>query len=434
MRGNPLIVCFNHWHDDNKGDSAITGGILRLLRDRWPAARIRVTSLHEAGTAESRTQFRHLSQNDDIDTDCTWIATEIGSAGGRRVGTVPAAARWLLRLLPKVANVAIGRVDRETRHRLSGVDLVVLVGGSNIYDNPSVTPLLSWARLFCILFPAWAATRLDIPVVLAGHTLGPFPRATGRWIARRLLSGAGDVTLREQTSVQLSEQLGLRAADVAPDMAFATPAQRTRRVQDALGSLPGPHVIALAPRTHPHAGAAADDRVIDELVTLARDAYADGKADGFVVVAQCQGPTPVEDDRPIAERLAARLERSVPVVLMEEDLSPQELAALYGSCSLVIAVRLHAAILALAQGTPAYAIAYLTRKTEGVMAGAGLPDAWCEYGSFSAKSAAPVVERLLHPDTRHDLTRRSHRWQGDLTEISQRWSSRPSRPSATVDA
>ncbi|OJF12243.1 hypothetical protein [Couchioplanes caeruleus] len=74
----------------------------------------------------------------------------------------------------------------------------------------------------------------------------------------------------------------------------------------------------------------------------------------------------------------------------------------------------------------------LTRKTEGVMAGVGQPDAWCEYGAFSAAGAAPVIERLLHPDTRRDLIHRSHRYQGDLAEISQRWSARQGRRSATV--
>ncbi|MET0603468.1 MAG: hypothetical protein ABW167_15890, partial [Baekduia sp.] len=57
---SPTILLVNHWHDDNKGDSAISAGILRLLRRRWPAATVRFVSMHEAHQPQFAGSARHL--------------------------------------------------------------------------------------------------------------------------------------------------------------------------------------------------------------------------------------------------------------------------------------------------------------------------------------------------------------------------------------
>jgi colanic acid/amylovoran biosynthesis protein len=412
--GAPTILLVNHWHDDNKGDSAITGGILRLVRERWPQARVRVATLHEEGTAAYPAQVRHLTASWDVVGEPSLAPTEIGSGPP---GTAATTLRWLARMGRVAAEVASGRVARATRARLAGVDLVIVVGGSNIYDDPDVRAPLSLARLAGVLYPAWAATRLGIPVVLAGHTLGPFPRRAGVALARRMLTGVRRAALRESTSVEVAQRLGLRDAVVRPDMAFATAAIRTPRVAALLGDRPP---VALVVRTHPHAGEAADRRVAEAVATVGRRLLADGHAGELLVVAHTLGPTPIEDDRPAARRLAALL-AGAPARLVEDDLSSEELAALYGGCAAVVSVRLHAAILALAQGTPAFAIAYMTRKTEGVMAEAGLPDAWCAYDEAAPERIFPTLSALLADGTRKRLDATRSSWLADLRAERDLW-------------
>ncbi|GAA0517051.1 hypothetical protein Ade02nite_84730 [Paractinoplanes deccanensis] len=417
------IVCANHWHDDNKGDSAISAGILRLVRRHRPAAPVRMVSMHEAHQTRFAGSGRHLaasaSGEGPVPLEGAWCPTELGSA--RSGPAALRAARWLIRLIPSVAEVLTGRMRARTRRRLEGAGALVLVGGSNIYDNPDVLPVLSYARLFTVLYPAWAAGRLGIPVILAGHTLGPFPRRLGLRIAATMLRGVRHCALRESTSIPEARRLGLRDVVVAPDMAFATPADRSARVRSALGDA-GERTMAIVPRRHPHAGPAADEAILDEFARLARDAVRRGLVDRVLVVAQCHGPTPIEDDRAIAHRLAARIGGDA-VTVVDDDLTPGELTALYGGCALVVAVRLHAAILALSQGTPAFAIAYMTRKTEGVMAQAGLPGAWSGYAEFRAEKVLDQAATLMAPETRAALGTRGAEWQAALDRVADAWES-----------
>jgi polysaccharide pyruvyl transferase WcaK-like protein len=410
----PTILLVNHWHDDNKGDSAITGGILRLVGERWPAATVRVATMHEEGTAAYPTQVRHLTESWGVTGEPSFAPTEIGTGPP---GTLSTTLRWLTRMGRIGAEVATGRPARRSRARLAGVDLVIVVGGSNVYDDPDVRAPLSLARLAGVLYPAWAAARLGIPVVMAGHTLGPFPRRAGLVLARRMLSGVRRAALRESTSVDVARELGLHDTAVRPDMAFATAAISTPRVAALLGDGAS---VALVVRTHPHAGEAADRRVAEAVAAVGRHLIADGSADQLLVMAHTLGPTSVEDDRPAARHLASLL-ADQPARLVEDDLSAEELAALYGGCSAVITVRLHAAILALAHGTPAFAIAYMTRKTEGVMVQAGLPDAWCAYDEATAERLLGALPSLLDGSTREQLDAARATWLTDLRAERDAW-------------
>jgi polysaccharide pyruvyl transferase WcaK-like protein len=413
----PEILLANHWHDDNKGDSAITGGILRLVRERWPDATVRVATLHEPGTGAYATQTRHLEASYGVAGEPSLAPTEIGSGAP---GTPATTVRWLARMARVLGEVASGRVGAATRSRLAGVDLVIVVGGSNVYDDPDVRAPLSLARLAGVLYPAWAAARLGIPVVMAGHTLGPFPRRAGTALARRMLAGVRRAALRESTSIEVAHRLGLRDAVVRPDMAFATPALRTPSVEALLGGADAP--VALVLRTHPHAGDTADVRVAEAVAEVGRRLVADGSADVLLVMAHTLGPTPVEDDRPAARRLAGLL-ADQPARLVEDDLSAEELAALYGGCAAVVSVRLHAAILALAHATPAFSIAYMTRKTEGVMTEAGLPEAWCAYDEATAERILATLPELLNSETQTRLDVARSTWLAELRAERDAWPS-----------
>jgi polysaccharide pyruvyl transferase WcaK-like protein len=204
---------------------------------------------------------------------------------------------------------------------------------------------------------------------------------------------------------------------VAPDLAFATRARRSARVERALAMLPAPpgRTLALVVRQHPHRGAAADAATVRTFAVVAREALRSGHVSAVLVVVQAQGPTAIEDDRPMSAALAAALS-DLPVGLLDMDLAPDELAAVYGSCAAVVAVRLHAAILALSQGTPAFAVAYMTRKTEGVMSAAGLPDAWCAFDDATPERIAGALPRLFDPRTRAELESQRSHWQAQLRD------------------
>jgi colanic acid/amylovoran biosynthesis protein len=288
-------------------------------------------------------------------------------------------------------------------------DLVILVGGSNIFDDHGVPATLSLPRLTEVLSPAQAGVRAGVPVLLLGHTLGPFARPLGRRIARRLLAGVGRAVVRESRSIPVARKVGLAVVEEAPDLAFAITPERSAKVDRMLTELPvhPSRVLVMSARTHPTLGVDADGRLVEVFAEAARRLVADGILDGIAVVAHTIGPTPVEDDRPISRGLVDALV-GVPVVLVDEDISPAELSAFYGSVGAVVAVRLHAAILALNGGTPTFAVSYLTAKTQGVMTQVGLPDAVADFATVTAAEiVAGITAQLADPSLRATLEGRA---------------------------
>jgi polysaccharide pyruvyl transferase WcaK-like protein len=304
--------------------------------------------------------------------------------------------------------VLAGNGPRRLRDAVDGADIVVAVGGSNLFDTGRGAGL-STLRLAQFALPGIAASSRGTSVQLIGHTLGPFDSRGGRRLARRLLSGADRVVVRDEHSVAVAGSFGV-AARLASDVAFAVEPQRSERVSSLLDrtGLASRRFLAVVMRQHPYAGAAVDEVVLQEVVDAVRRVVIDGVVDDVLVVAHTIGPTRVEDDRPISSRLVAMLRRAIPdatIGHVEEDLEPAELAALYGDAAVVVAERLHAVILAVRGGTPAYALSYFTSKAGGVMQSCGLGEFWCDAREVSAPALADAIRRLADERRRDDVRR-----------------------------
>ena len=429
------ILCVNHWHDDNKGDSAITEATVRLVAQRWPGHRIRIVGLQSTDAASLSDSCRNIQRLFPAVTcepallptelDCMFGDRERHRGRITRAITFVEAVRWFVRLLPWVAAFLVGRVPAGVSRRLVDADLVVMIGGSNVYDDPDVRQPFSLARLFTVLYPAWAAQRLRIPVVAFGHTLGPFDRSPAASLASRVLARSSTVVLREEVSLTTAAQLRLGNVRVAPDVAFAVDPHRTPTIDAVLRRLPaGPRgSLALVVRQHPHGGVESDRRVLHELADLATAMLQAGEVEHVLVIVQACGPTQIEDDRSISSQLLALLPQGR-ASLIADDLTAGELAALYGACRLVVTVRLHAAILAMVGGTPAYAISYFTAKTAGVLRGAGLPHAWSTHDGFTAAGVLDQLDVLLSPSTRDALATKVIAWRDQLGDEVSRWAMR----------
>lgn len=346
------IVLANAWHDDNKGDSAIALATLGFLHRRYPGAEVHLRSLLRADDPAFARAYRHV-QLQFPDT----------------------------KILPRAWR----------RGPIIDADLVVLQGGSNVFDSGRGL-ILGLPRLVRVLFPAWAAQRAGIPTVFLGHTLGPFPPGPARWLVRRILARSEAVILREARSRDLAIALGVPpdVLTTAPDLAFAIEPDESSLVHNVLTTrgLRNRRFAAFAVRRHPYRGEADTSEMIRTLARAARRLLDDGVVEQAVVVAHTVGPTPVEDDREVSHRLAEAIGHNATVI--DNDLTAPELAALYGHAEVVVSVRLHGALLALAGGTPAFAISYFTAKTEGVMDQLGMAD---RVASFDDLDEDDVFER-----------------------------------------
>ncbi len=382
----PQVLLVNHWHDDNTGDSAITTVTMALLRRHWPACAITLVSMLGSSDAMFARAFRHTGRTQPDVVTRPSLVDALPSTGRLRVTRL---ARWALGVAGAGVATALGRPPSRLTEAIDASDLVVLVGGSNLFDTGRRPPLGTIRLMQCVL-PVLVARRRGTPYALVGHTLGPVDTRLGRRLLRSVLRGASLVIVREPRSIAfvesdlgLSNELGDRLR-CAPDVAFALDPLASARVGDVLRPLGGLRFGVLVPRSYHHPDPSRDAHLTTELVRFGRAALDAGLVDRIMVFAQCIGPTMIEDDRIIAARIAAGDER---FVLVDDDLGPAEAAELYRHAELVVAVRLHAIILALSVGVPVHGIEYFTAKTSGVFAALGLDRHWSPFDGFDADVA-----------------------------------------------
>jgi len=86
----------------------------------------------------------------------------------------------------------------------------------------------------------------------------------------------------------------------------------------------------------------------------------------ILIIPQVTGPAITNDDRIISKEVYESLEDVHNVVLISEDLFPEDLKGIIGICNLFIGSRMHASIAALSMAIPTIAIGY-SHKTWGIM-------------------------------------------------------------------
>jgi polysaccharide pyruvyl transferase WcaK-like protein len=363
-----IIVAYA-WHDSNKGDAAILEGSLKELRDgcKFAGQIVVIPSIHPSSSL-ALGMLRHNAK-----TEALAVSPPSVPAFPRHkldwIWQIPRALLKLIepRLLPS-------RPDESAIEQAGGV---ILTGGLYL-AFPHRSPFRLPFRLFAYLYPALYGKRLGKPVILFGHSLGPFENGLS-WVLMKLTLQGTVLIARESKSAELAKRL---AGDkvhilVAPDPAFGVRPHVSPLVQDFLQTkgLSEESFIAFVPRGLRGYGWSADEEraYVANLAFVAKSQLKRGRR--VVFVAHTQGPTLAEDDRIIVKEIQALLgERGVDWFGLEEDPSPAELAYLYSKASVVVTTRFHGAVLSLLSGTPTIVVPYFGTKAQGVFEDLGLQD------------------------------------------------------------
>jgi len=247
----------------------------------------------------------------------------------------------------------VDTVDRRSpRAVLAGLGrcrALVFGGGSLLQDTTSFQSLLYYGALI-------AAARLrGKPVLLWGQGLGPLKRRRSRALVRALLPLAQGITWRDPESAQLAVGLG-RRAPVGSDPVWSLEPQHW------LGG-GGPIVVCWRPT--PLLNGPAWRPYLQALQMLAEQ----GQREVLWLPFHREQDTGLYA-RLLAEGLVgeglARRSRQV------EAHQPSEAMAVFGSAGLVLAMRLHALILAALSGAPVAALSY-DPKVRAAATGFGAP-------------------------------------------------------------
>lgn len=224
----------------------------------------------------------------------------------------------------------------QTLQSLDHVDALVLGGGSLLQDRTSFKSLLYYLVLL------WIARFKGIPTLLWGQGLGPLDRPLSRVLVRFSLQGVKAVSWRDPGSINLAQRWGLRMPMVmGPDPVWCHPSP----------AWSGGKKLILCWRPTPLLDTIGWSVLLDAV-----DRFSSAECSEVIWLAFHADQdsslwSELCDHNLIPERLRQRS------VLMKAH-SLEQVQLLFSEAAIVIAMRLHALILAATVGCPTAALSY----------------------------------------------------------------------------
>jgi polysaccharide pyruvyl transferase CsaB len=343
--GAPSLLIAGYYGFGNAGDEAILAAMLGELRALRPGLDLVVASGDPAATA----------------------------------------ARHGVRAVPRDDLPAVIAAIRES-------DLVIL-GGGGLFQDYWQVPAESFltARQGGLLtyaaFPVLAAL-LGRPSMLYAVGVGPLATEEGRALTRAAFTLCSHATVRDPASLDLLREIGLsRPVELVADPAFLL-APVEGAALDALlaeiGVAPGEPLTGVALRPWARG---ADPEVWEGEIRKSLDLHL-AETPGRLLFL----PFQPDEDLAVGRRVAAALASPERALVVARPLMPAELAGLLGRCHRVLAMRFHAALLALASGVPVAGLAY-DPKVTSLLAGAGLAALALPVERWTAEEVVAALRR-----------------------------------------
>lgn len=243
---------------------------------------------------------------------------------------------------------------------------LIIVGGGGLFhdywgvDEATLLSRLHWGLTYTGTFVALAGL-LHKPLMLYAVGVGPLTTESGQQLTRIAFAQASVATVRDTESKALLATLGAENVTVTADPVFllesAPPDHAAKLLSDAgVTQKDGTPLVAVALRdwtiglenhNWAHDVAQALDRFI-----------ASHNVRLLFVPFQSTGEDALTDDYAAAKRVIGLMSHADAVTLLPAVLQPHEIQAIFEQCALVLAMRLHALILAANAHVPAVALSY----------------------------------------------------------------------------
>jgi colanic acid/amylovoran biosynthesis protein len=372
----------------NTGDAAILLGTMRTLRAAFgDAVDIEIAESQPKAASRYYPELRFVpTVHDALEawTGASGLKFKLGAAL-----LIAAAATWRIGPLSGLKWLLPPEV-RDVLAHYAAADVIVAAGGTYLVPHYRLAP-----RLVHLL----VCTALGKPFILFTQSMGPFNGHLTKSVLRLVLRRAALILLRDDLSRRHLQALGVPPdnAAIAPDAAFAlAPANishpATIKKADHLK-------VAISLRDWPHFETGTSegmDGYLDAVAGLVRRLVGERQAH-VTFLSTCQGANEYwTDDSAIADQVTRRLPpdilRHVEVDRMHR--RPENMIRRLKDFDVVVATRMHAAILALCAGRPVLAIAYEFKSRE-LFRRLGLGDLVVDIEELTAERLTAAVERLL---------------------------------------
>ncbi len=404
-----------------KGDVAISLGLIKLVRAAAPDARI--TALAENCDLSAPDNVGGFAATYGIDDfiEKRSVAASEGSNGKASGGLLGRLARLvrnrgpevfyreyalcLLRMLGRRAlpwlRGSVGALARAVAES----DVVLLRGGGYI-ASPHIVADICALRLGAF-YALNLARALRVPYAIWGHTFFNLDGPRSIRELQPVVRGSRVTVCREARSRDYLTSRGVPPGKLAvlPDTAFSLepgPAERRQELLEAEGLADlGAPILGVNVRDlwgeKTAAGKLVDRQLdaVEQAVRYMREHH------GAAPVLLPHGfsnrifelPGPEQDRRPL-EVLFERLSRDGKAFLIQGDYRPTDLLTLYSSFDAVVCSRLHVGILAACGGVPSVAIAYQRTKTFGIAQMMGQDEYVVDLADIDPEALTQTVERL----------------------------------------
>jgi colanic acid/amylovoran biosynthesis protein len=374
----------------NTGDAAILIGMLRALREAF-GGQIEV-DVAELQPEAARRLYPGISFGPTIHA-----CLHDWARGGMRFKlavalTVMAALLWrtpLEFLARPLLPVTVRRVL--DRHALA--DAVIATGG---------TYLVPYYRLSPRIVNFLVCLALGQPLVLFTQSLGPFEGGAGGILLRAILRRCRLIFVRDDSSRRHLRAVGVAKSRIVmcADAAFALAPSPFMEEKENRCTGAHPLRVAVSLRDWPHfrdrEGGGTMDSYLEAMTELVSTLVTRHRA-AVTFVSTCQGePAYWTDDSCVADRVVDRLPPRVrdTVRVDRTHRSPQELIERFRGFDVVVATRMHAAILALCARRPVMGIAY-EFKTRELMQRVGFGELVLDIEDATGARLVAMFERLI---------------------------------------
>jgi len=275
----------------------------------------------------------------------------------------------------------------ELARAIEDADLVVLGGGGMLYDVDYDATLARFLTdppdrqwLYELAKLTAAARAAGRPVMVYAMGAGPLFSAPARRVARFIGESAQAVTLRDRASVELLVECGLSPvrAQLAADPAILVEPGSEKAVQQwletqRLATAPRPWIGLNLRPWYRFMGVESGEGKMARLIAAAGGVIRELRArlGGTVVLLPFQRLN--DDDAQVLSQALAASGVSEGVILAATPTLPSELVGVIGRLDLMLGMRMHSLLLAMAAGTPFIGLPY-SPKVDETIAAAGLTE------------------------------------------------------------
>jgi len=276
-------------------------------------------------------------------------------------------------------------------------DLVIVGGGGLFHDDwgleqdAVLTP--NHPGLSFLIGPCLLAAIHGKPLMLYAVGVGPLIAEPAREFTRLACDIASAVTVRDPASKQVLELIGVLGERVAvtADPAFAFPNQPDSVPEREMEGHARPRVV-VCPRNW---SIGAHPNVWQAEFAAGLDQFLDQSTGTVLFVPFSRAEHSEHDDLVSSQQIRARMRHSGRTSVVERELAPPDAFSILSSSDLVVGMRLHSTILAIAANTPVVSVIY-DPDVEQAMKAASLGEFTIALPSLKRGALAEMMIRALH--------------------------------------